>query len=322
MPSPSTTLSTLRPDIAESFTEFDVEQNINGFIWDQLMPAFDVAQAAGNFGRIPIEQLLQQRDTVRAPGSGYSRGKFTFTEDFYATRENGAEEPVDDNEAEMYREYFDMEVVAALRARSAVLSNAERRVISALLNTSVFTNTAAAAVKWDVPATAKPITDVETRVLAIYAASGIWPDTIAMSRKTFRLLRNCDQVIDRIASSGAGSPTKATDITESMLSAVFDLPKIIVAGSTQNTANAGQAAALSQNWDQTKVFIGKTASGNDFREPCVGRTFHWSGDRSQIAGTVESYRDETVRADIIRVRHQVHEKVLYPEAGAVITAVV
>lgn len=319
MPSPSTSLATLRPDISESFTEFDLEQNINGFVWDQLMPVFDVGKASGNFGRIPIEQLLQTRDTARAPGSGYARGKWTFTPDSYATAEHGAEEPVDDNEAEMYSDYFDAEVVSALRARSAVLMNAEKRVIAKILGNS---QTEAAAVKWDLPATAKPIDDVEAAVQAIYDASGLWPDTLGMSYKTFRLLRNVDQIIDRIASSGAGNPTKATDITAAMLAAVFDIPKIVVAGSTQNTANEGQAGAFSQIWDQTKVFVGRTASSNDFRTPCIGRTFHWAQDGSSIAGTVESYRDETVRADIIRVRHQVAEKELYPEAGYVISGIV
>jgi hypothetical protein len=319
MPSPSSSLATLRPDIAESFTEFDLEQNINGFIWDQLMPTFDVGRASGNFGRIPIEQLLQNRDTERAPGSGYARGKWKFEPDSFATREHGAEEPVDDNEAAMYADYFDAEVVSALRARSAVLMNAERRVISKVLSIS---NTDTAAVKWDLPATAKPIDDIEAAVLAIYDASGLWPDTLCMSRKTFRLLRNVEQILDRIASSGAGSPTKATDVTASMLAQVFDIPKIVIAGSTENTANMGQPGVFGQIWDESKVFIGRTASSNDFREPCVGRTFHWNGDGSQIAGTVESYRDETVRADIIRVRHQVDEKLLYEEAGFILTDVV
>ena len=38
-------------------------------------------------------------------------------------------------------------------------------------------------------------------------------------------------------------------------------------------------------------------------------------DGSSIGGTVESYRDENVRANIIRVRHDVDELVLYPQAG-------
>lgn len=320
MPAPSTSLATLRPDIAGSFTEFDLEQNQRGFVWDQLMPVFDVAKASGNFGRIPVEQLLQQRDTRRAPGSGYARGKWTFIPDSYVTVEHGAEEPVDDNEAQMYSDYFDAEAISGLRARDAVLSNAERRVLNALLSTATFAN-ASAGTAWTNASGATPITNIETAINAIYAACGLWANTIAMSYQTFRLLRNCDQIIDRIQSNGAGDRTLATDITVQQLAQVFDVPKIVVAGSSQNTAAEGQTAAFSQIWDRTKVWVGVTADSNDIRKPCVGRTFHWSQDGSSIAGTVESYRDETVRSDIIRVRHQVGEKILFPEAGYILTGI-
>ena len=54
---------------------------------------------------------------------------------------------------------------------------------------------------------------------------------------------------------------------------------------------------------------------NDMSEPCIGRTFHWAEDGSQPAGTVETYRDETKRSDIVRVRHDVDEIVMYTEMG-------
>lgn len=320
MPVPSSSLATLRPDLAESFIEFDLEQNIRGFVWDQLLPVFSAAKASGNFGRIPVEQLLQQRDTKRAPGSGYSRGNWTFTPDTYATQEYGAEEPIDDNEAKMYSDYFNAEQISALRARNVVLTAAEQRVITALLNTGTFAN-GAASVVWTNSASAVPMTDVETAINAIYDASGLWPDTMGMSYKTFRVLRNCDQILDRVAASGAGDKIRPTDITVAQLAAVFDIPKIVVAGASKNSANEGQSVTFAQMWDTTKVFIGRTASGNDFREPCVGRTFHWAEDGSSIAGTVETYRDEPKRADIVRVRHQVAEKILYAEAGHIITGV-
>ncbi len=71
MPSPSTSTATLRPDIAGSFTEFDLEANMGGFIATRVFSLIEgLAAQSGSFGKIPIEQLLQQRDTKRAPGSG------------------------------------------------------------------------------------------------------------------------------------------------------------------------------------------------------------------------------------------------------------
>lgn len=318
MPSPSSSLATLRPDLSESFMEFDLAMDAAGMISNRVFPVVSVAQQSGNFGTIPIEQLLQQRDTKRAPGSGYSRGNFTFDDATYACVEHGAEEPVDDREAAMYAEYFDAEMIAAQRAYSAVLRNAEQRVADAVFNATTWTGaslTTAVTNEWDDTVNATPLTDVEAAVQKVYDNSGLWANALIINRKVFRNLRNCDQVIDRINSAGAGSPSKASDVTVEMLAQAFDLDNIIVAGTSKNTAKEGQSASVSQIWSGEYAMVCKVATSGDFREPCIGRTFHWSGDGSSIGGTVENYRDESVRADIIRVRHDVDEIVLYAEAG-------
>ena len=317
MPSPTSSLATLRPDLA-TFLEFDLESENAGYIATEVFPVVNVVSQAGNFGKIPIEQLLQQRDTRRAPGAGYSRGNFTFDKATYATEEHGAEEPVDDREAKMYAEYFAAEQISTMRAFSSVLRNAEQRVADAVFNTTTWTGsslTTAITHEWDDATNCVPLTDVEAAVQKIYDNSGLWANALVINRKVFRNLRNSDQIIERINASGAGSPSKATDVTVQMLAQVFDLDHIIVAGTSKNAAKEGQAASVSQIWSGEYAMICKIATGPDMREPCIGRTFHWSEDGSSIGGTVESYRDETVRGDVIRVRHDTDEIVLYPQAG-------
>lgn len=317
MPAPTSSLATQRPDLA-SFLEFDLESEKSGFIASQVFPVIDVMSQAGNFGKIPIEQLLQTRDTKRAPGSGYARGSFTFLPATYATEEHGAEEPVDDREAKMYREYFQAEQISTARAFSAVLRNQEQRVASAVFNTSTWTGsslTTSVGTPWSTIATAVPITNVEAAVQKVYDNSGLKANALVVNWKVFRNLRNCSQIIDRINASGAGSPSKASDVTTQMLSQVFDLDYVIVAGTSKNTAAEGQSASISQIWSSSYAMVCRVSTSADMRDPCIGRIFHWSEDGSSIGGTVESYRDETVRGDVIRVRHDVDEVVLYPEAG-------
>jgi hypothetical protein len=323
MPSPTSSLATLRPDLA-TFLEFDLESEKSGYISTQFMPVQNVVSQSGSFGKIPIEQLLQQRETRRAPGAGYARGNFTFGTATYATEEHGAEEPVDDREAKMYAEYFDAEQVSTMRAFSAVLRNAEERTADAIFNTTTWTGsslTTALTHEWDDATNAVPLTDVEAAVQKIYDNSGLWANALVINRKVFRNLRNCDQVIERIQSAGAGDATKASDVTVQMLAQAFDLPFIIVAGTSKNSANEGQAATPTQIWSGEYAMICKVATGMDMREPCIGRTFHWSDDGSNIGGTVESYRDEVIRGNVIRVRHDVDEVVLYPQAGHLLSNV-
>ena len=318
MPSPSTSLATLRPDISESFMEFDLEMDAQGFIANQVFPVIEVASQAGSFGKIPLAQLLEQRDTKRAPGSGYKRGTFKFDDAAYACVEHGAEEPIDDREAKMYANYFNAEVIAGMRAYSSVLRNAEQRVSDAVFNSTTWTGaalTTAVSIEWSTLATAVPITNVEAAVNKVYDGSGLWPNALIINRKVFRNLRNCAQVIDRITASGAGSPAKASDVTAAMLAAVFDLPYVIVAGSSRNSATEGQTALPVQIWSSEYAMVAKVCTSQDFKEPGIGRTFHWSADGSQIGGATETYRDETVRSDIVRVRHDVAEIVLYAAAG-------
>lgn len=317
MPSPTSSLATLRPDLAGSFEEFDLEMQRRGYIANQVLKVFETRLQSGPFGKIPIEQLLQQRDTKRAPGSGYNRGTWKFETDSYATEENGFEEPVDDREAAMYADYFDAEQIATMRAYEAVLTNQEQRVADMVFNTttwtgaSLFTNVTN---EWDDSAAATPITDIDAAAEAVWANSGLWPNALIINRHVFRNLRNTAQVIDRIKYQNFVD-VRPGNITVDQLAAVFDLEYIIVAGNAKNTAKEGQAAVLAPIWSNEYAMVARIATSNDIKEPCLGRIFHWGEDGSEPGGHVETYRDETVRSDIVRVRHDVDEKIFHVTAG-------
>jgi hypothetical protein len=316
MPSPSASLATLRPDLDSSFEEFSLEQDRLGFIGLEALPKVETKTAAGTFGRIPIEQLLQTRDTLRNSRSGYSRGNYKFETDSFATKEHGAEEPIDDNEIATFDEY-DVEQYSAQRARDAVLRNLEIEVCTALTDTGVWTgSTLATAIsnEWDDFANATPVADVLAAKKKVWDLSGLWPNALIMNRKVFLNLRECAQIIDRIKYSGFHDPTSRA-ITIEALKQVFDVAHIIVSGSAKNTANKGLSAAISPIWSDEYVMVAKVAETGDPKEPCVGRIFHWGGDGSDIGGTTEEYRDESVRGRVVRVRHQRQVKVIMKEAA-------
>lgn len=323
MPAPDTALSTLRPDLAGSFTEFDLAMDRMGFIGNRVLPVIDVAKASGSFGKIPIEQLLKTRETKRSPGGGYARGQFTFTPVTFATEEHGAEEPVDDNEAELYSDFFQTEVIAAQRAMDAVLRNQEKRIAAAVFNATTWTGSAlttAITNEWDDATNAVPITDMEAAIRKVWDGTGIWPNTLIINRKVFRNLRLCVQIIDRMKAQGFVD-VRAGAINESILATLFDIDRILVAGSAKDSAKEGQSTTVAPIWSDEYAMICRLPSTADIKEPCVGRTMHWAQDGSQIGGTVESYREEQVRSDIIRVRHQVDEVILYAGAGHLLSNV-
>jgi len=318
MPSASNAITNLRPDLGGSFVEFDLEMNAMGFIGSRVLPVIDVPKATGSFGILPVEEMLKIRNTKRAPGAGYSRGEFKFETSTFTCEEHGAEEPVDDREASLYSEYFVAEQIAAMRARQAVLANYEARVAAAVFSTSTWTGaslTTAVSTEWSSAASGVPVTDVLTAGNIIYENSGFYPNALIINRRVFRNLKNNAQVIDRIVSAGAGQAAKSGDISAELLAQVFDLDMVIVAGAGKNAANEGQAADIDPFWSNEYAMLCRVATGPDIRQPCIGRTFHWSEDGSTIGGTTEEYRDEAVRSKIIRVRHDVDEVIIYANAG-------
>lgn len=324
MPTPSTSLATLRPDLAASLEQFDLAMDRQGFIASRVLPVMDVQVQSGTFGKIPLASLLQNQETARNSRGGYNRGNWEFTTDSFTTKENGWEEAIDDREAKLYAGYFDAALVSTARAFDFVLRAAERRVCTLLQNTTTWTGaslTTAVSTAWTMAnrTTSTPLVDVEAAVRKVWSGTGLWPNALIIGKHTFRNLQHTSQVIDKITSSGAGNPAKPTDITAEMMSRVFDLPKIIVAGSAKNTANEGQTVSIAPVWSNDYAIVARIADTADIREPCLGRTFHWSADGSQIGGTVETYRDETVRSDMVRVRHETHEKVLYTELAHLLT---
>ena len=315
--SPQPSAAVGRPDLGATLVEFDVQANQAGFVGLKLMPVFETGEQNANIGRIPIEQLLQTQETRRANGGGYSRGNFTFDDFFYATKEHGWEEPLDDRAQRIYRRYFDAEVMATKRARNFVVQNHEIRVVSALTNTGTFVN-AAASVVWSTPATAKPVDDVLARIKAVRLASGMTPNTVVMDYEAYLAAVETAQVVDRLKYAGIRDPEM---INEQALANLFKVKRVLISGGLKNNAAEG-GLTLASCWTKTVVGVGYVPETDDVAEPGVGRTFHWAEDGSQIGAVIETYRDETKRCDIVRARMETDEKVMYPECWQLITAAV
>lgn len=324
MPSPMNAVAITRNDLMSSVEEVDVFAERQGFIGLRVMRVLDVAAQADQFGRIPVEQLLQMSDTNRASDGSYPRGEFKFVDDFYATRDRGWEEKVDEREERIYGTWFDAEVLATERAYWKVLANQEQRIAAVLYDTSVFTGaakTTALSTEWSTHANATPINDVLAAKRKVWVASGLWPNAITINQTQFDNLKLCAQILDALRAAGAGVQATQGNITEAMLAEVLGLKHVLVAKGTKNSANAGQSFSAAEIWSSEYASVCRVAETDAVKEPCVGRTFHWTGDGSVSGGLIESYRDESKRGYIIRCRHEVHEKSIVIEAAHLLSNV-
>jgi len=316
MPAPSTTLTQYRPDIGTLF-QWDAMAARRGFIAQRVLPTFESAVQAGTYGIVPLKQLLKEPQVGRNDRGDYNRSGFTFQDTSFATKERGIEVPMDDRQARMYRQFFDFEVACTEAALDIVLRAAEKRVADAIFNATTFASyTAAVSNEWDDYTNATPVTDVETAVRAVWAVTGLWPNSLIVNKKVFRNLRMCDEVTDKIASTGAGVSIEPGKITAAMLATVFDLEQVVVADAARDSANEGQAVTVAATWSDEYAMVARLNGPSDGIEvPGLGRTIHWGEDGSTIGGTVERYYSDESRSEIVRARHDVEEKIVYTACG-------
>lgn len=320
---PTSSNATVRADLA-AFFEFDLEMEAREYIGTKVLPVIESGLQADNPGKVPLEALLQEVDTKRTSGGNYNRGSWQFERFQFATQENGWEEPIDERDEKRYQELLQLELIATSRATNFVLKNHEKRVADLVFNATTWTGgslTTAITHEWDDATNCVPITDVEAARLKVYNGSGLWPNALVINKKVFHNLRNSGQIIERINSAGAGNASKPSDITPAMLAACFDLKYVLIGGGSKNSAKEGQAASPTQIWSDEYAMVCRVAETLDMREPCIGRTFHWSEDGSVIGGLIEEYYSDEARARIIRVRHDTDEVIMYPQAGHLLSNV-
>lgn len=319
MASPTTAIN--RFELGATFTEFDLRMNAEGFIGNRVLRAREVGKNSGDFGKVPLKQLLQSRDTRRAPGATYARDTFEFEKASFSVIEYGKEEPLDDAQLAMYGDIVDAETIAADRAMEAVLNQYERDVAAAVYNPAVWTGaslTTAIVNEWDDFANATPVNDVMAAVNAVENASGLEPNALVINKFQFRNLLQCNQIVDRIKYT----QTPTVGQLRNALADLLGLEYILVAGGMKNTANEGQAAALSRIWSNEYAMVCRVATSDDPQEPCIGRTFVWTGDgpaapgdSGTLAVIMEEYREEKVRGSVYRARNNRDLVILYAQAG-------
>lgn len=308
---PSTFTFTQTP-IGAFLAEFGQDRSV--YIADRAMPPIEVPAKAGPFGKLEPESVMQLANTDRTPSGHYNQLDTKTKQDTYACVERGIEKRVDESDKNMFGSYFELEAAEADICMHVVLRRRERSMATALTDTSVFTNTLGVGTAWSNIAST-PIVDVATQKAVIIKACGQVPNTLVIGYQTFLNLGYNTSIIDRLKYTNP--QVKRAEITEAMLAEALGVEQVLVSRSVYNSADDGQTATGAFVWDTTKAFLGYLSTGMDPRLPQAARTPVWMPDGGLL--TVESYRDDSRRANVARARQHVQEKSLLGRAGSVLT---
>lgn len=309
----------LRPDLGTIAYEYALDPAQTGFIGGQVLPLFQTTEKTAQYPVIPTASILDSPETQRAPRAAYARGDYELDYATFDCQENGYEEPLDDAEANVYRNFFDAEAVAVKRAMGVIMRSYERRVAKKVMDTTKFENKAVSA-KWNDYANANPLADVNAAKEHFRYTVGLKPNALVLDEDVLRHISMCDAVVDRVKYT---SPNAIRgELTLDQLKAYFGVANILVGNAVRNAAGRKQQTKIETIWPTDKVLLACVSSGGqDLREPSIGRTFLWTGDSPDML-TVEQYREEQTRSTIYRCRQNTDECVQFRGAGYILTGVV
>ncbi len=316
----------VRPDLGQYFQSADLAAMRSGFVGLQISQIHPVAVTTASFARLRLRDLLQRRETLRAPGADYARQDGQFIQDNYATNEYGVEEVVDRRERQMYAYTgIQMELIAAERARDVVLREQEIRIAALAFSTSQTdiegnsVGTAAVSNAWSDINNGTPIADLKTAIDNFWDQAGYGPNVILMNDELMRSLKLSAEVTDRLKFSGFDDPKQIDGRTLQAYFAESGIERVLVGKGRYNSGNEGADVTMTKIWSTDNCLLARVSNSMDLRDPSYMRTFFWTADGAGEGGTIEQYPWEPSRGDVIRCRIDCHEKFLYAKLGYILT---
>lgn len=310
----SGTYATPRPDLGAAYQEFMDDPAMSQFIANQVAPIVETPVLAGKFSAITRESALAGADARRGAGSAYNRVDMGAEDKSFECEEFGLEAPVDDRKRRFYQNDFDHQAASLLQLIRKIRIEQERRMATLIQNTTTWTGaplfTDVSAAPWDTAGS-----DVIGHVLAakekVRAGTGMKANSLILSEAQFQNLLKNTGIIARFP----GSLAVTEDVIAATLARIFGLQRIIRGGAVRNTANEAVAATLADIWSDDYAMVAHVCDqGAPIDAPAVARTFLFTPD-SPTDLVVEQYREEQVRAEILRARHDVDEVVMDAALG-------
>jgi hypothetical protein len=99
---------------------------------------------------------------------------------------------------------------------------------------------------------------------------------------------------------------------------VFGVAEVLIGRTSYDTAAEGLAFVSGNVWANTYIWVGSvTDSASGYFGGGAGFTLNWSEYGPAVG--VFTYRDETIKSNIVRASHYVAEKVVNANAGQLVT---
>jgi hypothetical protein len=298
--------------VMESVTTDDM------FIGLKVLPPAPLKLPTGHYPKITIAKGDTMRATAkkRTPGSKFDRWQSAIDDGTLTLVQVSEELQIPDEQSLVYEDYFAFEQVYAKECTNRLQRSVELDVAATIFNvtTGYFdaTNGAVAYTAANI-ATMTPVADI-LAAIRVVKARGERPNTLIFPGPVYDRVRTCTDMRNFVA----GSVNPGARVTGGTIQMAFDshgITQVLIADGYVNQSEPGKATDLNLIWPTTYVGVmsckeGQLLSGG------VGRTFFWEKEGPLF--NIQSYRDETVKSNVIRSLKTALEGLTNTRAGTLI----
>lgn len=298
------TSASFNPILSEALNKIGENQ----FVGTQILPIRVAPTKTGQYPVFGDDQFDINASKVRSSGSKFARRDFDYDQQSYACQQYALEGVLPDEDASLAGDngITDAAGSIAQKLQRDIMVGHELRTASLMTNAG-FNGTAATAAMSNAGAT--PIVDIQNAVERLNANGFYNGLSLMMEVSLFNEMLNTPDV--RGIFNGNGQYTN-----RQVLRDAFGVENIIVLPTRYNSAAKGKAASRTKIWADNEYFVGQVAGG-DFSNGGFGRTLAYSADGG--AFTAETYRDEPIKSDVLRVFNSVDEVIVNTNAAEKIT---
>lgn len=305
-----------RPDLNAQVAEYMDKSSQGRFIAPKAAPLFKSPSRRGHYPIFRKDAFKKMADLKRGIDGSYNGIKGFFGDGSFVCDDNGLEYPIDDAKRREYASLFDAEAAASRILTHQILLGWEYRVAQLFANGG-FTNTNVTTA-WSTTASAVPLDDIQTGVNSLCDKWGCIPGdiTLIIPRADFIELQRTTQVSNKSQYTFPG--TIPSMLNPMQIAAMLGIKEVLVAASVYDSTEEGVAETNAMCWAAGVMFLTICAGENDPLEmPSAARTILWSDDSSELP-TMESYRSDDRRSDIIRARASTDEILLLDDTNPMV----
>ena len=269
---------------------------VTSYIADRVFPVVPVDVQSGKYAKYRKSDWFRDEAQIRAPLTESVGGGFELeTPGTYFCDEWSYHKDIADEDMANKDEIFELEDDATEFVVDKLRMRRERLWSSTYFKTGVWGKDLSGQTDtpgtdefkcWDVSGST-PIEDIADAATIVKMKTGINPNTLVVSERVHKALKNHSDILDRYKYTQAGI------ITSELIAKVLEIDRYMIAEAVYDSIQEGGTSSLSYILDQYGAMLVYSAPRPSRRRPSGGYTLRWK--RPVIGGREGERLESTIR---------------------------